>query len=326
MNMSQIPPYLSWAQQVFATESAAIAEVAASLDDHFNQAVAAILQANGRVIITGMGKSGHIGRKIAASLASTGTPSFFIHPAEAAHGDLGMIVDGDVVLALSNSGENDEILAIIPAIKRKNVRLIAMTGKPTSSMARHADIHLLVAVSREACPFNLAPTSSTTAALVMGDALTVALLRARAFTPDDFALSHPAGKLGKRLLLTVADLMHKGDRLPLVTEATLLRDAVVVMSEKGLGMLVITNADGRLTGVFTDGDLRRLFQQQEEVARLCMRDIMHPNPQTIPAGSLATEALKLMQARQVNGLIVVDGAHRPQGALNMHDLLQARIV
>lgn len=324
--MTQNLPYLAWAKDVFAIESRAIAEVAARLDDAFNRAVTAILHSRGRVVVTGMGKSGHIGRKIAASLASTGTPAFFIHPAEAAHGDLGMIVDGDVVIALSNSGESDEILAIIPAIKRKNVSLICVTGKPQSSMARHADIHLLAAVSQEACPFGLAPTSSTTAVLALGDALTVVLLRARAFTADDFALSHPAGSLGKRLLLTVADLMHSGDALPRVSETTLLRDAIVIMSEKGLGMLVMVDDNGCLSGVFTDGDLRRLFQQCTQISGLLMRDIMHPRPHTIAAEQLAMAALKKMEAHKVNGLVVVDSAQRPLGALNMHDLLRARIV
>lgn len=319
-------PYLQWAKDVFAIEQTAIAEVAASLDHHFNQAVEAILNANGRVIITGMGKSGHIGRKIAASLASTGTPAFFIHPAEAAHGDLGMVVNGDVVIALSNSGENDEILAIIPAIKRKTVQLICITGKPHSSMAQHADIHLLAAVSQEACPFGLAPTSSTTAVLVLGDALTVALLRARAFTPEDFALSHPAGSLGKRLLLTVADLMHSGDALPWVREQTPLREAIITMSEKGLGMLLVVDARGRLSGIFTDGDLRRLFQRQTQLAEVCMADIMQPRPHTIGSDKLAVEALKHMEDNKVNGLVVVDTAGLPVGALNMHDLLRARII
>lgn len=324
--MNQSNTYLQWAREVFTTEEQAVREVAASLDEHFSDVVAAVLACRGRVVVTGMGKSGHIGRKIAASLASTGTPAFFIHPAEAGHGDLGMIVDGDVVLALSNSGESDEILAIIPAIKRKNVQLICITGKNTSSMAKHADIHLLAHVSHEACPLGLAPTSSTTAVLVLGDALTVALLRARAFTPDDFALSHPAGSLGKRLLLTVADVMHGGRDLPLVTADTPLQQAIVTMSEKGLGMLVVVDEHGQLAGVFTDGDLRRLFQRQDHLAGLILADTMGRHPKTIAPQQLATEALKLMQRDKVNGLVVVDDNHQPIGALNMHDLLQARIV
>lgn len=323
--MNQSNTYLQWAKEVFTIEEQAVREVGAALDEEFSAAVATILTCHGRVVVTGMGKSGHIGRKVAASLASTGTPAFFIHPAEAAHGDLGMIVDGDVVLALSNSGESDEILAIIPAIKRKSVQLICMTGKATSSMAKHADIHLLAHVSQEACPLGLAPTSSTTAALVLGDALTVALLRARAFTPDDFALSHPAGSLGKRLLLTVANVMHSGDDLPLVSTDTSLQQAIVTMSEKGLGMLVVIDKQGRLAGVFTDGDLRRLFQQHDHLSGLTLADAMGCHPKTITAQQLATEALRLMQREKVNGLVVTEN-DRPVGALNMHDLLQARIV
>ncbi|WP_037585542.1 KpsF/GutQ family sugar-phosphate isomerase [Stenoxybacter acetivorans] len=318
--------YLQWAKAVFETEEAAVREVCASLDENFAHAVDTILACHGRVVVTGMGKSGHIARKIAASLASTGTPAFFIHPAEAGHGDLGMIVDGDVMLAISNSGENDEIITMISAIKRKNVDLICITGKPQSRMAQYADVHLLAAVSQEACPFGLAPTSSTTAVLVLGDALTVALLRARHFTSDDFALSHPAGSLGKRLLTTVSDIMHGGDRLPLVSEDTPLKQAIVTMSEKGLGMLVITNPDGKLSGVFTDGDLRRLFQREDHLIGMNMANIMGGNPITVTTNQLAVEALKTMQNNKVNGLVVVDSSNRPVGALNMQDLLQARIA
>ena len=318
--------YLLWGKEVFAIEEQAIRQVGASLDKHFTDAVATILDCRGRVIITGMGKSGHIGRKIAASMASTGTPAYFVHPAEAGHGDLGMIVDGDVVIALSNSGESDEILAIMPAIKRKNVQLIGITGNPESTMAKHADVHLCAHVSQEACPLGLAPTSSTTAVMVLGDALTVALLRARQFTPEDFALSHPAGSLGKRLLLTVADVMHSGENMPLVQTQTLLKQAIVIMSEKGLGMLLVADEDNRLCGLFTDGDLRRLFQNNHQLDDVVMADVMHPNPKTITAEKMATEALKLMQANKVNGLAVIDQHQHPIGAINMHDLLQARIV
>lgn len=324
--MSAREKYLLWGQEVFAIEEQAVREVGASLDEHFTAAVATILDCQGRVIVTGMGKSGHIGRKIAASMASTGTPAYFVHPAEAAHGDLGMIVDGDVIIALSNSGESDEILAIIPAIKRKHVQLICITSKNDSTMAKHADIHLRAHVSLEACPLGLAPTSSTTAVMVLGDALTVALLRARQFTPEDFALSHPAGSLGKRLLLTVADVMHKGADIPLVQTQTLLKKAIVIMSEKGLGMVLVVAEDGRLCGLFTDGDLRRLFQNNQQLEGLVMADVMHQNPKTITSERLATEALKQMQANKVNGLAVVDEHDHPIGAINMHDLLQARIV
>ena len=318
--------YLDWAKQVLQIEAQSVLEMAAQLDGAFARAVDAVLQSRGRVIVTGMGKSGHIGRKIAATLASTGTPAFFVHPAEAAHGDLGMIVDGDVVLAISNSGESDEIAVILPALKRKNITLIGMTGRPESMLARHADIHLTVAVPQEACPLGLAPTSSTTAALALGDALAVALLRARAFTRDDFALSHPAGSLGKRLLLQVADVMHTGDELPVVCPDTPFADLIVCMSEKGLGMVAVADETGYLKGIFTDGDLRRLFQQQRDFSGLTAQAVMGAQPKTITPNRLATEALKTMQQNRVNGLPVCDEAGRLLGALNMHDLLKARIV
>ena len=238
--------YLDWAREVLHTEAEGLREIAAELDENFVLAADALLHCKGRVVITGMGKSGHIGRKIAATMASTGTPAFFVHPAEAAHGDLGMIVDNDVVVAISNSGESDEIAAIIPALKRKNITLICITARPGSTMARHADIHITASVSKEACPLGLAPTTSTTAVMALGDALAVVLLRARAFTPDDFALSHPAGSLGKRLLLRVADIMHKDEALPAVLLGTPLKEAIVRMSEKGLGMLAVIDAEGRL--------------------------------------------------------------------------------
>ena len=318
--------YLDWAREVLHTEAEGLREIAAELDEQFVHAADALLHCKGRVVITGMGKSGHIGRKIAATMASTGTPAFFVHPAEAAHGDLGMIVDNDVVVAISNSGESDEIAAIIPALKRKNITLICITARPDSTMARHADIHITASVSKEACPLGLAPTTSTTAVMALGDALAVVLLRARAFTPDDFALSHPAGSLGKRLLLRVADIMHKDDALPAVRLGTPLKEAIVSMSEKGLGMLAVTDDQGRLKGVFTDGDLRRLFQQRDRFDGLTVDEIMHPSPKTIPAERLATEALKVMQANHVNGLLVTDADGVLTGALNMHDLLMARIV
>ena len=247
--MAENTLYLDWARDVLDTEAEGLREIAAALNHDFVRAAEALLHCKGRVVITGMGKSGHIGRKMAATMASTGTPAFFVHPAEAAHGDLGMIVDHDVVVAISNSGESDEIAAIIPALKRKNITLICITAHPASTMARHADIHITAAVSKEACPLGLAPTSSTTAVMALGDALAVVLLRARAFTPDDFALSHPAGSLGKRLLLRVADIMHKDEALPAVLLGTPLKEAIVRMSEKGLGMLAVIDAEGRLKGV-----------------------------------------------------------------------------
>lgn len=324
--MAENTLYLDWARDVLDTEAEGLREIAAALNHDFVRAAEALLHCKGRVVITGMGKSGHIGRKMAATMASTGTPAFFVHPAEAAHGDLGMIVDHDVVVAISNSGESDEIAAIIPALKRKNITLICITAHPTSTMARHADIHITAAVSKEACPLGLAPTSSTTAVMALGDALAVVLLQARAFTPDDFALSHPAGSLGKRLLLRVADIMHKDEALPAVLLDTPLKEAIVRMSEKGLGMLAVTDAEGRLKGVFTDGDLRRLFQERDSFAGLKVDDIMHASPKTISADRLATEALKAMQSGHVNGLLVVEENGVLIGALNMHDLLMARIV
>lgn len=318
--------YLNWAREAMRVEADSIHEVSQSLGNDFIQAVDAILRCSGRVIVMGMGKSGHIGHKIAATLASTGTAAFFVHPAEAAHGDLGMIVDGDVVLALSNSGESDEILQVIPALKRKQTTLICITSKPQSSMARFADIHIQAAVSQEACPLGLAPTSSTTAVLALGDALAIVLLHARQFTSNDFALSHPAGSLGRRLLLTVADIMHTGEQLPAVLSHTPLKNAVIRMSEKGLGMLAIVDNSGSLKGILTDGDLRRLFETRDHFANLTVDDVMKPNPTTISSDKLASEALKVMQHRRINGLLVCDDNQVLVGALNMNDLLQARIV
>lgn len=318
--------YLNWAREAMRVEADSIHEVAQSLGNDFIQAADAILRCSGRVIVMGMGKSGHIGHKIAATFASTGTAAFFVHPAEAAHGDLGMIVDGDVVLALSNSGESDEILQIIPALKRKQTTLICITSKPQSSMARFADIHIQAAVSQEACPLGLAPTSSTTAVLALGDALAIVLLHARQFTSNDFALSHPAGSLGRRLLLTVADIMHTGEQLPVVLSHTPLKNAVIRMSEKGLGMLAIVDNSGSLKGILTDGDLRRLFETRDHFANLTVDDVMKPNPTTISSDKLASEALKVMQHRRINGLLVCDDNQVLVGALNMNDLLQARIM
>ncbi|EMS5374516.1 KpsF/GutQ family sugar-phosphate isomerase [Neisseria gonorrhoeae] len=324
--MAENEKYLDWAREVLHIEAEGLREIAAELDENFVLAADALLHCKGRVVITGMGKSGHIGRKMAATMASTGTPAFFVHPAEAAHGDLGMIVDNDVVAAISNSGESDEITAIIPALKRKDITLVCITARPDSTMARHADIHITASVSQEACPLGLAPTTSTTAVMALGDALAVVLLRARAFTPDDFALIHPAGSLGKRLLLRVADIMHKGGGLPAVRLGTPLKGAIVSMSEKGLGMLAVTDGQGCLKGVFTDGDLRRLFQECDNFTGLSIDEVMHTHPKTISAERLATEALKVMQANHVNGLLVTDADGVLTGALNMHDLLAARIV
>jgi arabinose-5-phosphate isomerase len=286
-----------------------------------------MLEARGRVVCIGMGKSGHVARKIAATLASTGTPAFFVHPGEAAHGDLGMITDADAVLALSYSGESDEILTLMPVLKRQGNVVIAMTGRPGSTMAREADVHLDVSVPAEACPLHLAPTSSTTASLAMGDALAVALLEARGFTADDFARSHPAGALGRRLLLHIADVMHAGDALPVVGPDATVSEALVEMSHKRLGLTAVADADRRLLGVFTDGDLRRTLDD----AGLDMRStpiarVMTRQPRTIGAEVLAVEAAHVMEQHKINGLLVVDAEGRVVGALNIHDLLRARVV
>jgi arabinose-5-phosphate isomerase len=273
-----------------------------------------------------MGKSGHIAGKIAATLASTGTPAFFVHPGEASHGDLGMITRQDVVLALSNSGETEEVLTILPIIKRLGVPLIAMTGNPASTMARFATTHINVAVEQEACPLGLAPTSSTTAALVMGDALAVSLLEARGFTRDDFALSHPGGSLGRRLLLMVSDIMHAGDKVPSVPESVLISDALQEMTEKKLGMTVVVDASDRVIGIFTDGDVRRMLGRNIDIHSATVIEVMTPNCAVIPADILAAEAMQIMEQKKINALIVVDDQHRPIGALNMHDLIHAGIV
>lgn len=318
--------YLNWAKTALHTEAAAIHEIATQLNQQFVQAIDAILNCTGRVIVMGMGKSGHIGRKIAATFASTGTAAFFVHPAEAAHGDLGMVVDGDVVLALSNSGESDEILAIMPALKRRHIQLICLTSKPQSSMAKHADIHIQAAVSQEACPLGLAPTSSTTAVLALGDALAIVLLQARRFDSHDFAMSHPAGSLGRKLLLTVGDVMHTDTALPVVAEHTPLKHALITMSEKSLGMLaVVDTLSGSLKGVLTDGDIRRLLQTHDDFHDLTVNHVMKSQPITISPDKLASEAVKLMQNRRINGLLVCKN-NILVGALNMHDLLKARVV
>ena len=313
-------------REVIDIETTAVAALRDRIDASFAEACRVMMQCEGRVVVTGMGKSGHIGSKIAATLASTGTPAFFVHPGEASHGDLGMITPGDVVVALSNSGETSELLTIVPLLKRMDTPLIALTGKPGSTLACEARVHLDVGVEKEACPLDLAPTASTTAALAMGDAMAIALLQARGFTPEDFALSHPGGSLGKRLLLRVQDLMHEGERLPVIREDARLRDALMEMTAKGLGMTAVVDADGGLSGVFTDGDLRRCFDAQQDLrsARVC--DVMTRGGVRIEQGQLAAEALKLMEEKKINALLVVDDQGRLQGALNMHDLLRAGVV
>jgi len=314
-------------RRVIEVEAQALDALAVRIDGVFSAACRLILDCKGRVVTLGMGKSGHIAHKVAATLASTGTPAFFVHPAEAGHGDLGMITDADVVLALSYSGESDEILTLLPVLKRQGNRVIAMTGKPASTLAREADIHLDVSVPAEACPLALAPTSSTTASLAMGDALSVALLEARGFTADDFARSHPAGSLGRRLLLHITDVMHSGDEVPRVREDATLGEALMEMSRKRLGMTAVVDAEGRLRGLFTDGDLRRTLDDAAlDVRSAMIAQVMTRQPRTIAADQLAVEAARLMETYKIGGLIVVDGDGTVVGALNIHDLLRARVV
>ena len=313
-------------RRVLEIEGQALAAVGARIGDEFARACRLVMAGHGRVVATGMGKSGHIARKIAATLASTGTPAFFVHPGEAGHGDLGMITDADVVLAISYSGESDEIQMLLPALRRQGNTVIAMTGRPQSSLAREADVHLDVSVPAEACPLHLAPTSSTTATLALGDALAVALLEARGFTADDFARSHPAGSLGRRLLLHIDDVMHGGDALPSVGAGATVAEALVEMSRKRLGMTAVVDEAGVLLGIFTDGDLRRALDQGLDVRQAPITGVMTRNPRTVRAGRMATEAAHLMEQHRINGLIVVDADGRAVGALNIHDLLRARVV
>lgn len=326
MTAAKTDSFISLAASVLDIEAQAVSDLKRFLDGNFNQACEYLLACKGRVIVIGMGKSGHIGGKIAATLASTGTPAFFVHPGEASHGDLGMITADDVVLALSNSGETGEVLSIAPLIKRRGAHLISMTGNPTSTLAELADVHICVAVKQEACPLGLAPTSSTTATLAMGDALAVALLHARGFTADDFAMSHPGGSLGRRLLLHIHDVMHSAERMPLVNQSASLSDALLEMSRKGLGMTGVSDSDGKLVGLFTDGDLRRVLDQRVDVHQARIAEVMTKNPITIHADVLAAEGLKLMEDRKINGLFVVDDHGQPLGALNMHDLLKAGVM
>ncbi len=313
--------------RVLSVEIQALQAVQARIGAEFAQACLLLLACKGRVICTGMGKSGHIATKIAATLASTGTPAFFVHPGEASHGDLGMITDADVVLALSNSGETEELLTIVPVLKRQGNVLISLTGKPGSSLANEADVHLDVSVPEEACPLGLAPTSSTTAALVMGDALAVSLLEARGFTADDFARSHPAGALGRRLLLHISDIMHAGSEVPRVGINASASEALVEMSRKRLGMTAVVDAEDRLLGVFTDGDLRRaLDDAQVDLRNTPVTQLMAHSPKTIAPDALAVEAAHLMEQYKISALVVVDDEKHVVGALNIHDLLRARVV
>lgn len=313
------------ALNVIDIEKQAIEDIKQFINDDFELACNLMFNCSGRVIVIGMGKSGHIGGKIAATLASTGTPAFFVHPGEASHGDLGMITQDDVILTISNSGETAEVLSIIPVIKRIGCKLIAMTGNPTSTLATIADTHICINVSQEACPLGLTPTSSTTATLVMGDALAVALLNARGFTADDFALSHPGGSLGKRLLLRLSDIMHTDERVPVVQHTAKIKDALVEMSLKGLGMTAVVN-NKKLVGLFTDGDLRRILDEKIDIHQDGISSVMNVNPTVAVPVMLAAEALKIMEDKKINGLVIVDENNYPIGAMNMHDLLKSGLM
>ncbi len=314
------------ARRVLAIEAEAITQLATRIDDHFARACELMLACQGRIVVLGIGKSGHVGGKVAATLASTGTPAFFVHPAEASHGDMGMITAQDVVVALSNSGETDEILTLLPLIKRLGVPLIALTGNPALTLAMAADVHLDVSVSQEACPLGLAPTASTTATLAMGDALAVALLEARGFTAEDFARSHPGGRLGRRLLLLTDDVMHTGEQMPRNAPDDLLKAALLEMSRKGLGTTVVVDSENGVLGVFTDGDLRRALDRQVDVHTARVAEVMTRRCKTIAPGTLAAEALQKMQQYKINALPVVNSAGKLTGVLNMHDLLRAGVL
>ncbi|KAA0874061.1 KpsF/GutQ family sugar-phosphate isomerase [Nitrincola tapanii] len=318
--------FLSSAQRTLAIEIDTIQALAHQLNGDFAAACRLLILCEGRVIVTGMGKSGHIGNKIAATLASTGTPAFFVHPAEASHGDLGMFTSKDVVLALSNSGETSELVTILPLIKRMKAPLISITSNPHSTLSRFADVNLHLPIEREACPLNLAPTSSTTAQLALGDALAIALLEARGFSEEDFAFSHPGGSLGRRLLLRVDDIMHSGEEIPRVQADTPIHLALLEITRKRLGMTAVVDRDNRLVGIFTDGDLRRTLDQNLDLKQTAIAEVMTRGGATIASGALAAEALELMQSRKINALLVTDAQQQLVGALNMHDLLKAGVI
>ncbi len=323
--MAQID-YLTSAKRTVTMERDALSDLIEHVDESFTQACDILLQCSGRVIVTGMGKSGHIANKIAATLASTGTPAFFVHPGEASHGDFGMITESDVVLAMSNSGTSAEILTLLPLIKRLGIPLISMTGKPDSTLAEAANVHLYVGVKSEACPLNLAPTSSTTVTLALGDAIAVALLEARGFTAEDFAFSHPGGALGRRLLLRVQDVMHAGVEIPTVSVDTPLKEALSEMTTKGFGLTVVLDEDQHLVGIFTDGDLRRCVDKNLDINTVKTGDVMSQKPHTIHQGILAAEALGIMQEKKITALVIADDEGNVAGVLHMHDLLRAGIM
>ena len=317
---------LNLARQTFKIEAAAVLDMASRIGDEFAQAVGLMVACPGRVVVMGMGKSGHIGRKIAATLASTGTAALFVHPAEASHGDLGMIQASDVVLAISNSGESEELVAILPVLSRLGVALVAMTGGLQSSLAKQARITLDTSVAREACPLNLAPTASTTAQLAMGDALAVALLDARGFREEDFARSHPGGALGRKLLTHVSDVMRSGSAIPQVMAQTSFSELMREMSAKGLGAAAVVNGNQHVLGIFTDGDLRRLVEKGVDLRRLCAAEVMHAGPRTVNKSALAVEAVSLMELHRINSVLVVDDSGRLCGALNTNDLMRAKVI
>ena len=317
---------LALAANVLDIEARAVDALKARLNDDFVAACDLCMATPGRVVVTGMGKSGHVSNKIAATLASTGTPAFFMHPAEASHGDLGMITSQDLLIAISYSGETDEVVTILPVVKRMGARLLAITGNPRSTMAQAADVHLDISVAEEACPLNLAPTASTTATLAMGDALAVALLKKRGFTAEDFARSHPSGSLGKRLLLRVSDVMRTGDRVPAVSADVSLRDALLEMTDKGLGMTAIVDGDRRILGIYTDGDLRRTLDTGADIRETIIRDVMHANCKTVAEDVLAAEALHMLEENKITGLLVADDDGVLIGALNIHDLFREGLM
>lgn len=317
---------LELAQRVLKTEAAAVLQIAENIDETFINAVSLLLSCSGKTVVSGIGKSGHIARKMAATLASTGTPAFFVHPTEASHGDLGMITANDVFVAISNSGETAELLRIMPLIKRMGIKLLAITSNRQSSLAELSDIHLTVTVEKEACPFNLVPTASTTAVLALGDALAISVLDSRGFSMQDFATSHPSGALGQRLLTRVSDVMRSGDDLPTVKETATVADALFEITAKRLGMTAVLDTDKRVIGIFTDGDLRRIFSAKGDFRQLLVRDVMTTHPLTMHRNHLATEALEIMERKRVNQILVVDEAGVIEGALNMHDLFAAKVV
>ncbi|WP_341937793.1 KpsF/GutQ family sugar-phosphate isomerase [Marinimicrobium sp. C2-29] len=318
--------YIQSGRRTVEIEAQAVDALRTRIDESFNRACSILLNSPGRVIVTGMGKSGHIGKKIAATLASTGTPAFFVHPGEANHGDLGMITRDDAVIAISYSGNSDEIMTLVPLIKRLGVPIISMTGKPRSPLAQEAEVNLDISVACEACPLALAPTASTTATLVMGDALAIALLEARGFTAEDFAFSHPGGTLGRKLLLRVDDIMHRGESVPRVGADTPLSDALLEMTRKGFGMTTVVDEQGGLLGVYTDGDLRRSIDLGTDLTTTLMSQLMNRHPKTVSAHTLAAEALKVMEDNKITALVVLDEQRQPHGILHMHDILRAGII